>query len=92
MSTISGYPQLAALAKMAAEERKPTQEVMTCTVELEVTDTFGGEANYCWVKRKKVKVQSKTDRGLDLQAYKALRELAGWPALQGRALGPDRLR
>lgn len=25
---------------------------------VEITDTFGGEANYCWVKRYKVKASS----------------------------------
>lgn len=40
--------------------------------KIEVTDTFGGEANYCWVKRGETKVQSK--RGL----REAVKELAGW--------------
>ena len=28
------------------------------TFHIEVTDTFGGEANYCWVKRFKVTAKS----------------------------------
>lgn len=28
------------------------------TFNIEVTDTFGGEANYCWVKRYQVKARS----------------------------------
>lgn len=27
--------------------------------EIEVTDTFGGEANYCWVKRGTTKCRSR---------------------------------
>lgn len=40
--------------------------------ELEVTDTFGGEANYCWVKRGKTKATSR--RGI----ISAVKKLAGW--------------
>jgi uncharacterized protein YcaQ len=39
---------------------------------LEVTDTFGGEANYCWVKRGATKAKSR--RGV----VKAIKDLAGW--------------
>lgn len=39
---------------------------------IEVTDTFGGEANYCWVKRGTTKAVSR--RGI----IKAVKELAGW--------------
>ncbi len=28
------------------------------TYLIEITDTFGGEANYCWVKRYRVEAQS----------------------------------
>lgn len=40
--------------------------------DIEVTDTFGGEANYCWVKRGTAKAKSR--RGL----IKAAKDLAGW--------------
>lgn len=40
--------------------------------DIEVTDTFGGEANYCWVKRGATKAKSR--RGL----IKAAKDLAGW--------------
>lgn len=40
--------------------------------EIEVTDTFGGEANYCWVKRGKTR--AKTRRG----KIAAAKRLAGW--------------
>jgi hypothetical protein len=39
---------------------------------LEVTDTFGGEANYCWVKRGTTKATSR--RGI----LNAVKRLAGW--------------
>ena len=42
------------------------------TYEYEMTDTFGGEANYCWVKRGTVQAQS--FRG----AIKAAKHAVGW--------------
>lgn len=39
---------------------------------IEVTDTFGGEANYCWVLRGKTRAKSR--RGL----IRAAKSLAGW--------------
>jgi hypothetical protein len=39
---------------------------------IEVTDTFGGEANYCWVKRGTTTATSR--RGL----LRAVKDLAGW--------------
>ena len=35
------------------------------TFEYEYTDTFGGDANYCWVKRGKVSVPDLTAYGYD---------------------------
>ena len=35
------------------------------TFEYEYTDTFAGEANYCWVKRGKVSVPELTHYGYD---------------------------
>ena len=35
------------------------------TFEYEFTDTFGGEANYCWVKRGKVTVSDLVAYGYD---------------------------
>jgi hypothetical protein len=40
--------------------------------QIEVTDTFGGEPNYCWVKRGKTR--AKTRRGL----VAAVKRVAGW--------------
>lgn len=38
---------------------------MTHTYEYEYTDTFGGEANYCWVKRGTVSMPDLTYYGYD---------------------------
>lgn len=35
------------------------------TYEIEITDTFGGEANYCWVKRGTVTMPELTHYGYD---------------------------
>jgi hypothetical protein len=35
------------------------------TYNIEYTDTFGGEANYCWVKRKTVTMPELTHYGYD---------------------------
>lgn len=39
---------------------------------IEITDTFGGEANYCWVKH------GKTNRNSRKGIIAAVKELAGW--------------
>ena len=41
--------------------------------DIEVTDTFGGEANYCWVRRGTTKGRTKR------QLFRDVRSLAGWP-------------
>jgi len=38
---------------------------MTNTYEYEYTDTFGGEANYCWVEHGKVTMPELTHYGYD---------------------------
>lgn len=38
------------------------------TYDVEYTDTFGGEANYCWAKRATVTVPDLTHYGYDGQA------------------------
>lgn len=42
--------------------------------DLEVTDTFGGDANYCWVRREKS--CATTDRGV-VRALKRLMGITG---------------
>ena len=61
------------------------------TYEIEITDTFGGEANYCWVKRGRFTMPELTHYGYDggtnyVKANKTFRRelvkkakaLAGW--------------
>lgn len=38
---------------------------MSNTYEIEITDTFGGEANYCWVKRDTITMPELTHYGYD---------------------------
>jgi len=49
---------------------------MLTTYDIEMTDTYGGEANYCWVKRVKVKASSM--RGAFRAARNALDLLGRW--------------
>lgn len=64
---------------------------MPMTYEIEITDTFGGEANYCWVKRDTVTMPELTHYGYDgvtnfTKCYKVYRRelvkkvkaIAGW--------------
>lgn len=44
--------------------------------EFEHTDTFGGEANYCWVKRERYTGRAKTNRGI-VRAAKAFAGFTG---------------
>lgn len=61
------------------------------TYEIEITDTFGGEANYCWVRRHSFAMPEMTHYGYDgSQGYtkaaktyrrelvKRAKALAGW--------------
>jgi len=41
-------------------------------MNIEITDTFGGDANYCWVKRGTTRATSR--RGI----ISAVKRLAGW--------------
>lgn len=46
---------------------------------IEVTDTFGGESNYSWVRRGKVDLKDNMTRQQERRAViKAVREVAGW--------------
>ena len=46
-------------------------------IRLEVTDTFGGEANYSWISRKEIKFDG--EEPSRRRILRELRELAGWP-------------
>lgn len=47
---------------------------------VEVTDTFGGEANYSWVRRYSFPCDNLTDRGIRRKAKK----VAGYTGVRGR--------
>jgi hypothetical protein len=46
-------------------------------IRLEVTDTFGGEPNYCWVYRSEIPFAGKEPSRRKI--LRELRDLAGWP-------------
>jgi hypothetical protein len=46
----------------------------TVRINVELTDTFGGEANYCWVKRASFDVPA---NGTDRQAIRRAKALLG---------------
>ena len=47
------------------------------TYFVEITDTFGGEANYSWVKRGKIQSKPGEDYS-DLAAVRRVKKDAGW--------------
>lgn len=48
------------------------------TYDVEVTDTFGGEANYCWVRRYTVDGSCSTASHADRKLVRAAKRAAGW--------------
>ena len=53
-----------------------------CTWDIEVTDTFGGQANYSWVERSKLRVP---DGISDLALVRRIKSAAGYSGIRGRA-------
>ena len=53
-----------------------------CTWDIEVTDLFGGEANYAWVERSKLRVP---DDISDLALVRRIKSVAGYSGIRGRA-------
>jgi hypothetical protein len=47
------------------------------SMQMELTDTFGGEANYCWVRRAPLPPCKQTQRGI----VRAAKTWAGWTGL-----------
>ncbi|QEP52831.1 hypothetical protein AMP1_4 [Burkholderia phage AMP1] len=45
------------------------------TLDIEVTDTFGGEANYCWVRRYSIEVRDSTSTK---QIVRRVKREIGW--------------
>lgn len=54
--------------------------------QMEVTDTFAGEANYCWINRETFE---DSENLTDLQLVRRLKRFAGWSGLRAKtcALG-----
>lgn len=50
-------------------------------VNIERTDTFGGEPNYCWVERHRVTMP---DSASDLAIMRKAKALCGYSGLRGR--------
>ena len=52
-----------------------------CTWDIEVTDTFGGEANYCWVYWYAI---SMPDDISDLALVRRIKAAAGYSGIRGQ--------
>lgn len=50
-------------------------------IHYEITDTYGGEANYSWVKRGKIKCKPGENYS-DLAAVRRVKKSAGWENLR----------
>ena len=53
-----------------------------CTWDIEVTDLFGGEANYAWVNRYEI---TTADDISDLALVRRIKSAAGYSGIRGRA-------
>lgn len=51
---------------------------MAKIARVEITDTFGGEANYCWVRRYEFFCEEMKDR----EIMKKIKHLAGWTGIK----------
>ena len=51
------------------------------TWDIEVTDTFGGEANYCWVDRYAIRTP---DDISDLALVRRIKSAAGYSGIRGQ--------
>jgi len=68
-------------ARLVAAFKRKASDPETFTLDLEYTDTFGGEANYCWVNRESLELpQGISDRALVRRAKAAL----GLSGVRGR--------
>jgi hypothetical protein len=48
---------------------------------IEITDTYGGEANYCWVKRLDIEVDKDAS---DLSLIRKVKKAVGWNGIRCR--------
>ena len=58
---------------------------ITTQIQYEVTDTFGGEANYSWVKRG-VAPSKEGENFSDLAAVRRVKKAIGWNGLRCRVM------
>jgi hypothetical protein len=56
-------------------------------IRIAVTDTFGGDANYSWIKRGRLEVKGKTPS--DLSMVRRAKAWAGWSGLRCRVTSYD---
>lgn len=49
--------------------------------QIEITDTYGGEANYCWVKRLDIEVDEDAS---DLSFIRKVKKAVGWNGIRCR--------
>ena len=52
--------------------------------EVEHTDTFGGEANYCWVRRYEINARGKTPKGERLSLVRQAKALCGLSGVRAK--------
>lgn len=55
----------------------------TININWEITDTFGGEANYCWVQRGTIAGDPKMNMS-DLAIVRRVKKLIGWNGVKCR--------
>lgn len=81
---------LRAIRRRSLKHKMPTdwwrivpveQETKMVKYDVEVTDTFGGEANYCWVKRFTLEVPQDITK---LAFSRRVKALIGWTGLRCR--------
>lgn len=57
--------------------------MITTNIQYEVTDTFGGEANYAWVKRGIIECKEGEEYS-DLAAVRRVKKAIGWSGVKCR--------
>jgi hypothetical protein len=61
------------------------QQEQTVTYQIEVTDTFGGESNYSWVRRDTIETPAKLGddaKRIDRYLIRTAKAFAGWTGMR----------
>lgn len=74
----SGYGRMAYEPVTLMADNEPLYEYRPVIVDLELTDTFGGEANYSWVRRESRPLPGKDT---DLARVRLAKQWAGWTGI-----------